>query len=134
MDAIQAIADVQEIRVRSNLPQEEKISNALIVLLKSEVADGSALAEYKAALDFIVIAWNLSLPTADGQSGMSQIFSGMIEGWDATARREALAYIENLIGKKQALFPRDKRVIVSWEVWFEGGNIRVSAAALVPPP
>jgi hypothetical protein len=67
------------------------------------------------------------------QYGMSQSFATMIDGWDATARSEALAHIENMIARKQTLFPHDKRVIVSWDVWFEGDNFRVSAAALTPP-
>lgn len=44
-DVLRDVVDTKEIRVRSDLPQEDKISHALIVLLNSEVPEDSPLAE-----------------------------------------------------------------------------------------
>ena len=54
-NAIQTVAGAKEFCVRADLPQEEKISHALSALLETEGAEGSSLAEYRAALAFIVI-------------------------------------------------------------------------------
>jgi hypothetical protein len=116
------------------LPQEEKISHALSVLLEAEVPEGSPLAEYKAALDFIVIGWGISLLDADKRFEALQDFAATIAGTDDAIRREALGHIERLIARKQALFPHDKRTIVSWDAGFHGDSVRVSAAALAPSP
>src|SRR5258705_6358207 len=73
--------------VAADLPQEEKISHALAVLLQAEVPDGSPLADYRAALDFIVLAWNLSLLGTDERTAalrkLAMSRSGVV---DATQR------------------------------------------------
>ena len=131
---IQTAAGAREIRVRSDLPQEEKISHALSALLESEVSDGSPLEEYRAALDFIVMAWNISLMEADNRYKALQEVAAAINCSDESIRREALSHIERLMSRKQALFPDDRRHVVSWEVRFQGAQVRVSAAALAPSP
>lgn len=116
--------------IRSDLPQEEKISHALTTLLTLAVPEDSPLAEYKAALNFVVLSWNISLLAPDEQSEALQKFPATRIGTTDAMRRAALNHIERLIARKQMLFPHDKRTILSWDVWFEGGNIRVSAAAI----
>lgn len=133
-DVIQSAAGAREIRVRSDLPQEEKISHALSALLESEVSLGSALEEYRAALDFIVMAWNISLMEADNRSEALEEVAAAINCSNESIRREALGHIERLMSRKQALFPDDRRHVVSWEVRFQGAQVRVSAAALAPSP
>lgn len=132
-EVIQSIPGLPKIRVRSDLPQEEKISNALSTILTAEVPEGAPLADYKTALDIIVIAWNISLLDADQHSSAIQKLITDIGMKDFTVNAEFQAHIKNLIIKKQLLFPHDNRVIVAWDVLFEGGNIRISASAVVPP-
>lgn len=133
-NAIQTVAGAKEFCVRSDLPQEEKISHALSALLETEVPEGSSLAEYRAALAFIVIAWNISLLEADKRSTALKDFAATIDGTDSALRREAMGGIERLIIRKRAMFPHDIRTVVSWEVRFQGAYVRVSAAALDPSP
>ena len=132
-DVVQSISGSPKIRLRSNLPQEDKISNALSTLLMDEVPEGAPLAEYKTVLDLIVIAWNISLQDADKHSSAIQKMITDIGMKDATLNSEFQAHFRNLIIKKQAFFPHDNRAIIAWDVWFEGDKIRISASALVPP-
>jgi hypothetical protein len=112
------------------LPQEEKISHALSALLVAEVPEGSPLVEYKAALNFIVVAWNICLLDAERQSDAIHGFTTAIAGSNDAIGQAARGHIERLIARKQESFPLDDRTIVSWDVWFQGNSIRVSAAAL----
>jgi len=131
---IERVGGSKEIVVRRDLPQEEKISHALCELLESEVPDNSPLDEYRAALQFIVIAWNISLLDAGRRFQALHELAPRIKAVDEVERREILADVERLIAKKEALFPHDKRAVVSASVRFEGNEVRVTAAALTAPP
>src|SRR5260370_38568402 len=79
--------------VAADLPQEEKISHALAVLLQAEVPDGSPLADYRAALDFIVLAWNLSLlGTDEGTAARRKLAMPPRGGGDAPPREAERAF------------------------------------------
>lgn len=127
---IQKMGDVKEIRVRDNLPQTEKISHPLSQLLQSEVPQGAPLEEYKAALSFIVIAWNLS--QLDANARADEIWKLIVELGVAEhlMQRELAKNIERLIVRKESLFPDDHRTIVTWDIRFEGDYMHISAAAL----
>ncbi len=131
--AVQRLTGASDIEIRTNLPQEEKISNALAVLLDSEMVEGSRLAEYRMALTLIAIAWNVSLLPASEQAGAIQkLFTHSLRRGDAL-EREAIAHVERLIAKKVELFPDDKRWIVSCEANFRRDCVHVTAAALYLP-
>ena len=119
-----------KIVVRTDLPQEKKISNALNVLLRSEVPEDAPLAAYKAVLGFIAVAWNISLLSGHHRAEAIQKFVASFGRLDDAARRESIAHVERLIAKKEELFPHDRRTVVSWEVRFQGSNLHISAAAL----
>ncbi|MBK7952627.1 MAG: hypothetical protein IPK02_00905 [Candidatus Accumulibacter sp.] len=131
--AIQAVAGTKDVVVVSNSPEEEKISHALCMLLQEEVPDDSPLEEYRAALSVIVTAWNLSLLDAEKRSAALKNFTTPRKGEDPAIVPEALGHVERLIAKKQALFPRDRRHVVSFNVRFENGEVRVLAAAIIKP-
>lgn len=127
---IQKMGGTKEIRARDNLPQAEKISHPLSLLLESEVPQGASLEEYKAALSFIVIAWNISLLDADTRADALRRFIDELGEVEDSMRRELTSEIERLIVRKEVLFPDDRRTIVSWDVGFQGEYVRISAAAL----
>jgi hypothetical protein len=116
--------------VAADLPQEEKISHALAVLLQAEVPDGSPLADYRAALDFIVFAWNLSLLGTDERTAALRKLSMPRSGVVDATQREAVRAVERLMHRKQAMFPDDRRQIMSWQARFKGDSVRVTAGAL----
>lgn len=132
LDAIHALTGKKGIRVQHNLLQQEKISHALSELLRNEVSQDAPLAEYKTALDFIVIAWNISLLKTSKHSAEIQKIIDACGNTDSSILRNAHGQIKRLIAKKKAFFPDDKRTVVSWNVRFEGNSFGVTAAALVP--
>ena len=119
--------------VRRVLPQEGKISHALLQLLEAEVADDSPVEEFQAALHFIIIAWNISLLDADKRATALQTWATGIKGVGDDKRREILADVEKLIARKEALFPDDQRYVVSGEIRLQGNKLRITASALTPP-
>jgi hypothetical protein len=131
--AIQKLTGATDVQIRTDLPQEEKISNALAVLLYSEVLEGSQLAEYRAALAFIAFAWNVSLLPAHQRAQEIQKLAALPLDCDAARRRDAAAHVERLIAKKMDLFPHDQRMIVSCEARFQGDRLHITAAALSSP-
>lgn len=128
--AIEMMAGMKMPRVQSDLPQEEKISHAMSVLLGFEVPEDSPLSVYKTALDLIVLSWNISLLDSDNQSEALEKFTASIGLANGAIRRQALDHMKKLIVRKKQLFPRDERVILSWDVWFERDDVRISAAAI----
>ena len=130
----QRVGGPEEIIVRGDLTQKEKISLALSELLQEEIPDDSPLEEYRAALSVIVTAWNLSLLDVDRRSEALKDFARVRKGENGTVVREALSHVERLIVKKEALFPDDKRYVVSGTVRFKGDQLRVTAAALTESP
>ena len=122
-----------EMQVRHDLPQEEKISHALQTLLTIEAPEGSSLSTYRSALDLIVVAWNISLQAPENQAQMLRDIVEEVFKADPAIQRDALANMQRLVICKQVFFPDDKRLIVSWEVRFNGPKIYVSAAALMAP-
>lgn len=128
--AVQEIIGVASIEIRTDLPQEEKISNALAVLLDAEIGKGARLADYRMALQLIAIAWNISLlPANERLDAIEKAFRLSPAGDDAM-KREAVAHVERVIAKKQELFPDDKRWIVSCEANLRRDHIHITATAL----
>jgi hypothetical protein len=127
---VQTPAGTPGLRVRTDLPQEEKISNALSVLVNAEVPKGSPLVTYRVALSFIALAWNISLLPVGERSKALQDVMASIPVKDDETRWGAMASIERSIARKQELFPHDQRALVSWDVVFQEGTLRITAAAL----
>jgi hypothetical protein len=131
--AVQRLTGASNIEIRTDLPQEEKISNALVVLLDAEVGKGVRLAEYRMALNLIAFAWNVSLLPASEQPEAIQKLFTLSPRCDDAQEREAIAHVERLIARKLELFPNDKRWIVSCEANFRRDCLHITAAALYPP-
>ena len=94
-------------------------------LLQAEVPDGSLLEEYRTALHFIIIAWNISLLDADTRAKKLQNLATSIAGVGETEQRvRLLAAVERLIASKLALFPHNHRCVVSRAVRFQGDEVR----------
>ncbi len=131
LNVMQTIAGNTKINIRRNLPQAEKISNALSEILGYEVSKDAPLEEYKAALGLIVIAWNISLLSTSEQSAAIQKVIDSSGTADTSILRNVRIHLKRIIALKQALFPHDKRLVVSSDVRFEGNSFGVTAAALI---
>jgi hypothetical protein len=125
------MAGSKTINIRRNLPQAEKISNALSELLRYEVSKDAPLDEYKTALAFIVIAWNISLLNTQEQSVAIEKVIDSTGTTDASILHNVRTHLKRIIALKQTLFPYDNRLVVSSAVRFEGNSFGVTAAALI---
>ena len=132
--SVQTITGAKDIRLLKDvLPQEEKISHALAALLTTEVPEGYPLDEYRAALDFIVLAWNISLLNAGEQAHALHQLAVPREGKEDALPREALDQIERLMARKQAMFPHDQRFVLAAEIQFRGSKLHVTGIASASP-
>jgi hypothetical protein len=120
--------------IRSDLPQAQKISNAISKILDSEIAGKESLDEYRHRVTAIVFAWNVSLLPPEAQATTLKNLGQFVEKQDPLGVAAAQAELMRLIEKKQAMFPDDKRFIVSHEVQFVGAKVYVTAAAASAPP
>lgn len=100
----------KNVMIRTNLPQAEKISNALSVMIDGEVPMDASFSEYEYVLKFIVFAWNLSILDAEKRAEEMERLFNQIDFPDANQVRDM---IEKLIIRKEAFFPNDKRYILS---------------------
>jgi hypothetical protein len=133
LKAAQKLNGVTDVEVRTDLPQHEKISNALAILLDSEMGKGARLAEYRKALELIAIAWNISLLPASERAEAIQKLSDLPPALAKALGRGAIPHIERLIARKLELFPSDNRWIVSFEANFREDYLHITAAAFSRP-
>ena len=132
--AILQVAGRPDIRFQKTPAPEGKISGALVTLLKTEVPDGAPESQFRAALALIVIAWNITVLSADQQpKALRDVLATMKPG-DAATRQEAIDILTVLMAKKQALFPDDRRFVETWDMDYRGGNPYITAAALTLSP
>lgn len=120
--------------IRSNLPQEQKISNAISKILDSETEPDWPLEEFRHRANAIVLAWNVSLLPQEDQANTLKNLGDFVKKTDQSGAPAAQAELMRLIEKKQAMFPADKRYIVSHDVQFVGKKVHVTAAAVSAPP
>jgi hypothetical protein len=120
--------------IRSDLPQAQKISNAISKILESETEPGWPLEEFRHRVNAIVLAWNVSLLPQENQANTLKSLGDFVEKTNPSGAPAAQAELLRLIEKKQAMFPDDKRYIVSYDVQFVGKKVHVTAAAVSAPP
>lgn len=120
--------------IRSDLPQAQKISNAIGKILDSEIEPGLPLDEYRHRVNAIVFAWNVSLLSQDKQANTLKSLGDFVKKTNPSGAPAAQAELLRLVEKKLAMFPDDKRYIVSHDVQFVGKKVHVTAAAVSAPP
>jgi hypothetical protein len=122
------------IMVRQDLPQAQKISNAISAILHSEADEGWSLDDYREQANAIVLAWNACLMSQDQQANVLQGLAEFVEKTDPSGVPAGQAELRRLMEKKRAMFPDDNRFIVSHDVQFIGSTVHVTDAALSAPP
>lgn len=120
--------------IRADLPQEQKISNAIGKILDSEVSEDGSFDEYQQLANAIVLAWNTSLLEPEGQAEVLQGLKEFVELRDPSGAPAALELVAHLMEKKRDMFPDDKRFIVSHDLRLVGKIVHVTAAAVAKPP
>ena len=122
---------------RRDLPQEQKISNAIGTILDTEIGKNASLADYRACANSIVMAWNMTLVAPELQEKQFKALEAFVslhsQGDVASDIASALALLKRLMQKKETLFPDDKRFIISHDCQLINGKVQITAAALMAP-
>jgi hypothetical protein len=106
--------------LRPNMPQHQKLSNALLEMMRPESQHLTKFYEYEYLLEMIVIAWNFSI-THDPKDAMEALTPEKYT-------EQNLKTIEYFARKKVLLFPNDKRIIIKWGIEDKENKIFVTAA------
>ena len=130
--AVKKLGVDKSTKIRTDLPQHEKISHPLSILLKAEIREDSTLTEYKNALNFIVAAWNISQFEIEERPKAINEIVNSLHPKNKSIQSDMTNYLETLVKKRLTLFPNDERVIVDCDVGFEGNSFRLSAVAFSP--
>ncbi len=114
--AMQKIAG-GEVQLSTSPSQAGKISDALQTLLAMEVEDDWPLANLQSALGLVVLAWNISLHDAEQRAELVQQFVGeKLSHLHPDILSDLIGNLKRIILIKEALFPDDRRTVVSYEV------------------
>lgn len=119
-----------DVRIISAERQEDKLSNALCVLLRNEVPNDADKETYEITMGFIATAWNATFVPEEKRT---DFINSVIPHLGTVADEERLqihGYIDELIRRKQALFPDDRRVVVSWAVNMGQNGLSVTATGV----
>jgi|CXWL01.1.fsa_nt_gi hypothetical protein len=126
-----ADAEKKAIYIAGNLPQEQKISHALTVILQATIQEDADFEDYKKLLGLIVIAWNLS--TLDREIRAQELLKIATKIFSEHANTGSML-IQALIDKKQELFPDDHRFITNYSITPSGdGELYINAAIMADP-
>jgi len=121
----------------NNLPQEQKISNAISEILDAEINEHASLEDYRACVNSIVMAWNMTLMPPELQEKQFKALETYVcshsKGDVEKDLASVLALVRRLMQQKETLFPDDKRFIVSHDCQFISGKVHITAAALTVP-
>jgi hypothetical protein len=133
-DYLANLAETTDLKVRTNLPDEQKISSRLLSLLNIMVPEESPLDVQKNALGLVVIAWNLSgYEEAERETMLDELIGDFFkEAVKAGETKTIKTMLKLLIDRKLEMFPLDKRTVVSWKISFKGKKLFVTAAAINP--
>jgi hypothetical protein len=93
--------------------------------------------EYEVLLNMAVVAWNLSLLAEEQRPPLIDHFlAGGLPGADSNVTDLARELIDQLIERKQALFPDMRRLIVSYQLTRTGEayHLKVVSGPISPQP
>lgn len=116
-----------ELQLRRGDPPNQKISAALIELIRPYAEGDEALAAYRGMVGLAAVAWNL----AQLEPGAAQLELARFSVELGKNRPDLMERcLREMIERKRRLFPHDHRVVAHWEVEDQGHQYYVRAASL----
>jgi hypothetical protein len=126
-------------KVAGPWPGLPKVSDMLVAFaqpLLDTLPDDATIREIRGALMFSAVMWN-SLVVADGDLTLaSEELSELVVGAGRELELpedELLGMLEQLAGRKRALFPDERRIIAGVEAKLQGDRVNVVALSSYPP-
>lgn len=105
----------------------EKLSEIIMDLAVPLVSDLEDFEEVKQALEFTIIAWNLSL--LEGPARLAEIRKvthEAVAGVPDADEEAAAAMLESMVEKKRALYPDNRRIIADYRIDRWRGRVHLS--------
>lgn len=118
-----------QVRVRRQ-HSGEKISDALLEVMKPFVESGMSTEQMRALAEFAVLAWNLSLQSRIDRQAVQHQFKHLSE----EMQQATLGLLAQMIERKWQQYPDDRRAIASFQLHeTDDGGWYVTAAAAAQP-
>ena len=107
----------------------QKLSEAVLEFAEPLLAAAPNRASQEAAINSAILIWNLALVPDDQAKELRQAFIDRQPPNDPSEGAELNALLDELLARKRALFPSDKRFIVQHELRFSGNDVSLFVAS-----
>ncbi len=132
MQSMEMEEDFKNHEIVVNPQGGDKISAAIIELIKPHQDMGDTLSAYEKLIATSCMAWNTAnLPPSD-ENRHIQDFIKRLPDMTVSVRFDMTAFIKELIERKKLLFPNDPRVIVRYKVTETNDEYNLAVVAMVP--
>ena len=111
------------------------MSDVLDEFVEPYLPESDELERHKMVYEIAILAWNLAIiPEHQRQSAISELFDKFMKGKPATARQKLNNLIDEMVGRKLALFPNNRRYILDFQLEDAGDQLHLSVASTLSPP
>ncbi len=128
---------VRPLRPRDVVPPQERMSDVLTDFAEPLTSSARTDEDVRKAIGIAILAWNLALQAEEQQEELLRQAVrdlGEAAGNDA----ETMEYFENLVRtlviRKKALYPKNSRVILKYEITERGDDLHLLVTSSAPNP
>ena len=123
------LAEERQIELRRNVPGQEKMSEVLLDFLRPYLDDAKTRADIEKLVAVGIFAWNAAISSKGFEEGM-KLFTDKLSLPDRIFFKK---FVRELMARKEALFPENKRLIISYRVADLDDQWHVSVASTLAP-
>ncbi|MEM9486592.1 MAG: hypothetical protein AAGA83_23200 [Cyanobacteria bacterium P01_F01_bin.116] len=117
-----------------NPKDEVKMSDVLEEFAEPYLPESDELEQHKMVYEMAIIAWNLAvIPKNQRQSALDELFKDLMKGKPATARQDLNDLMDEMVARKLALFPNNRRYILDFQLEDTGDQFHLSVASTLEP-
>ncbi|MEM9266665.1 MAG: hypothetical protein AAGA46_14185 [Cyanobacteria bacterium P01_F01_bin.13] len=116
-------------------PQGEvKMSDVLEDFAEPYLLEANSFEQQQMVYEMAILAWNLAIiPEHQRQSALDELFKDLMKGKPATAKRDLNNLMDEMVGRKLALFPNNRRYILDFQLEDAGDQLHLSVASTLEP-
>ncbi len=109
---------------------EVKMSEVLEDFAEPYLPEADEFEQRKMVFEMAIIAWNLAIiPEYQRQSALDKLFKDLMKGKPATARQDLYNLMDEMVARKLALFPNNRRYILDFQLEDAGDRFHLSVAS-----
>jgi hypothetical protein len=111
-----------------------KMSEVLETFIEPYLEETRGYEQQQMLLQIAVIAWNIAvMPEAEKQPALKEFLNLTVQNKDPLAQKEMQSLIEELIARKEELFPNNQRYIMDFQLEDAGDQFHLSVASTPAP-